>query len=103
MIALRNSNAGSRKRNRFSIFFAALPVQAAAGCIASLQPGKTAAPFLAYTRAIVTQSRGSRMKSMIISTAVILAIGLGGAWAERAFSGLVSAVCAPKQTTTAPA
>jgi len=43
------------------------------------------------------------MKSILISTAIILAIGLGGAWAERAFSGLVSAMYAHKQTTSAPA
>jgi len=31
------------------------------------------------------------MKSIIISTAIILAIGLGGAWAERALATLVAA------------
>ncbi len=42
------------------------------------------------------------MKSLIISTAIILAIGLGGAWASRALSGLASAVCSHQLVTTAP-
>jgi len=43
------------------------------------------------------------MKSILISTAIILAIGLGGAWAERALSSLATAICSHQQATTSPA
>jgi hypothetical protein len=107
MVAFPNSNAGARKRN--------VPFRKQ-GLIGTLfHKCSRKYSFVTFEQnkcrvfcpikplpAGFFSNRGACMKSLIISTAIILAIGLGGAWASRALSGLASAVCSHQLVTTAP-